>query len=379
MSMHGDDSSIGSGETSAVNEWRLALVGLGNVGMSVVRQLLRRRSAIRSEYGLDLVVTGVADIDGGMADLGGVDLEELARSAEGGSVREYWGRRGALGVPLDRVLEQAKPDVILEATPIDLRRVGGAASRVLGYLARDIHVVLSNKSPLAIAFGDLLEHAELGLRREPRGKHLSLPSIRFSACVGGALPTVNILDRDLAGSQIVRIEGVFNGTSQSILRQMESGTAFEEALADAQARGIVESDPELDLGGIDAACKLVIAANVAFDRRLSLSDVRREGINADTAASNSGGRVAPLARAEVGPSGAVTLRVAPTVLPENHPLVTMHPDAMGVSIYTETGVELFASSTEPGPEPAAEAMVRDVIDIAHLRRPFLVSQVGGMK
>ena len=180
--------------------------------------------------------------------------------------------------------------------------------------------------------------------------------------------------RDLAGCQITRVEAVFNGTTHSILRAMEQGQSYADALLDAQRRGIAEADPSLDVDGWDAACKLVITANAVLGQPTTLADVAVEGIrNVDQAmmrrALTRGQKFVLLCLAErqAEQDGHYQLSVKPTALPMTHPLARLTADEMGVVYYTDVVDRLSAASEEPGTAPAAAAMIRDIIDIVHNR------------
>jgi homoserine dehydrogenase len=106
-----------------------------------------------------------------------------------------------------------------------------------------MHTVLANKGPLVLAYQELAALSDLG-RGTP-------PALRFSGAVGGALPTINVGRRDLAGGRITRLEAVLNSTTQLILELMTQGYSYEAALAEAQQAGIAEPDPALDVQGWD--------------------------------------------------------------------------------------------------------------------------------
>ncbi len=232
--------------------------------------------------------------------------------------------------------------------------------------------MLANKGPLALHYGELAELSDIG---DGWGTHyrpaapgqVMRTRLRFSATVAGALPVVNIGRRDLAGNRVIRFEGVLNGTTHSILRAMERGLSFRDALADAQARGIAEADPTLDVSGYDSACKLVITANAVLGANATLADVEISGITEVTEAEVTecaarGRRLILLCLAREVPSGYV-LSVAPAAVSADHPLARLSADEMGVVYYTEQVNRLSAASLEPGPEPASGAMIRDIIDI----------------
>jgi homoserine dehydrogenase len=241
-----------------------------------------------------------------------------------------------------------------------------------------VHVVLANKGPLALCYAELAGLSDLAsgwgscCRPAEAGPGAGRPRLRFSATVAGALPVVNIGRRDLAGDRITRIEAVLNGTTHSILRAMQRGLTFQDGLADAQARGIAEEDPGLDVSGHDSACKLVITANSVLGMSATLADVEIEGITRITpaevaAAQVRGEQLILLCLASEVPGG-YDLSVRPTPVPADHPLTRLTPDEMGVVYYTEYVDRLFGASLEPGPEPASAAMLRDVIDIVGSER-----------
>ena len=166
---------------------------------------------------------------------------------------------------------------------------------------------------------------------------------------------------------------MLNGTSQSILRAMERGMTYAEALAETQRRGMAETDPTLDVEGWDAANKLVILANAVLSRPTTLDDVAVSGITTLgaeelRAALSRGRRIVQLCLAEQCGDD-YRLSVRPTALPLDHPLARMTGDEMGVVYYTDTGVCLSATSDEPGPEPTASALLRDVLEIFLPRCP----------
>src|SRR5690606_27476676 len=97
-----------------------------------------------------------------------------------------------------------------------------------------------NKGPLVLAFRELHELAA------STGAGLAV-----SATVCGALPVINIGQRDLIAADIQSLRGIFNATTNFILAEMATGRSYADALAEAQRRGIAETDPTLDVEGWD--------------------------------------------------------------------------------------------------------------------------------
>jgi homoserine dehydrogenase len=355
--------------------YRIALVGLGNVGSAVLSILHREQDNLLKRYGVKFCVVGVAEWGGCATDENGLDLGVLLAALQ--AKRPVAGLPG-IGRPDMQGIEllaQLHPDIVLEATPVNLQDGQPGLGIVTAALQQGMHVVLANKGPLALAYAQLAALSDLGLGWGSAYNETAYtaigqkkyPKLRFSACVAGALPTINLGCRDLAGCGILRLEAVFNGTTQYILRAMEEGQSYAAALEDAQRRGIAETDPSLDVDGLDAAAKLVITANAVLGQATQLSDVSVQGIRALSQDSvqqciKNGKRMVLVCLAE-RIDGRYQLSVQPTALPLDHPLARLTPDEMGVVFYTHDVERLSSASSEPGAAPAAAAMLRDMLDI----------------
>lgn len=346
--------------------YKLILAGLGNVGRNFVHLLQSQSELLRQRYGVDFLLVGAADSGGAASDQNGLDLAALLQAKRAGkSVAALPGARsGRSGLDLVRALEA---DVLLEATPVNLQDGQPGLDIVRAALGRGIAAVLANKGPLALAYQELAALSDLGGSGGDRGNPRDWPALRFSACVGGAMPSINIGWRDLAGCRIERVEAVLNGTTQGILRMMETGASYADALAEMQRRGLAETDPTLDVAGWDAANKTVILANAVLGRPTTLANVAVEGITALTdkdllAATARGERIVLLCLAERNGDD-YKLSVRPTALPGEHPLARMGGDEMGIVYYTDIAGRLSVSTRETDPVPTAAAMLRDTIEI----------------
>lgn len=359
---------------------RLVLTGLGNVGSSLLRILQREQNALRQRYGVQLQIVGVAELGGCVMDPQGLSLDTLLEAVESKQMIADLPDIGFPGMQAEQLMDAVEFDFLLEATPVNLEHGQPGLGNVKYALQKGIHAVLANKGPAAIAYTELAAMCDLGAgwgsHYNPEFKPVTdcekIPKLRFSACVAGALPTINLGVRELAGCQIDRIEAVFNGTTQYILRAMEEGQSYDEALADAQRRGIAETDPTLDVDGWDAAAKLVIAANSVLGQTSKLADMQVEGIRTlsiETVqqALAQKQRIVLVCLAE-RVADKYQLSVKPTPLPMDHPLCQLTPDEMAVVFYSQDVERLSVASSEPGPEPAAAAMLRDVLEIIRIEK-----------
>ena len=350
----------------AIKTVRLVVSGLGNVGRNFLMLMDSQAALLRERHGVALTLVGAVDSGGALVDAQGLNPAQLvALKHTKQSVATLPG--GQLGVYGPQVALAADADVLLEATPVNLTDGQPGLATCLTALQRGISVVLANKGPLALAYQQLAELSDMG-DGEDRGNARDWPALRFSACVGGSLPTINIGRRDLAGARVLRVEAVLNGTSQGILRAMEQGTPYAEALAEMQRRGLAETDPTLDVEGWDAANKLTIVANAVLRRPTTLREIAVEGITKLTAEDlraqlELGKRIVLLCLAEQDGND-YRLSVRPTALPTYHPLARMTDDEMGLVYYTDIAGVQTATTMERDPIPTAAAMLRDVIDIA---------------
>jgi homoserine dehydrogenase len=260
------------------------------------------------------------------------------------------------------LIERVRSDAVLEATPVNLATGQPGLDVARTALRSGVPVVLANKGPLALAYPELAGLSDLD--------NPAAPALRFSACVGGAMPTINLGRRVLAGARVLKVEAVLNGTTQFILRGMEAGRSFDDVLAEAQRRGLAETDPSLDVDGWDAAAKLVIVSNAVLRQPATIRDVEVEGIRevspaglAATAARGERVVLLCLAEPDSGGSGRFRLQVRPTPLPLAHPLARMDPEEMGVVYHTDIAGRASATSLERDPVPTAAAMLRDLLEI----------------
>ena len=150
-------------------------------------------------------------------------------------------------------------------------------------------------------------------------------TLAFEASVGGGIPIIGPLVRDLAGNRITGVNAVINGTTNYMLTRMtQEGASYESALSEAQRSGYAEPDPSDDVDGRDAAYKLAILSTLAFRCTIREPDVYREGIRqldaADFAYARELGYVIKLLAASRLHEGAVQARVHPAFLHEQHPL-----------------------------------------------------------
>jgi homoserine dehydrogenase len=314
---------------------RIGMLGCGTVGSAVVRTLDEHAGDIARRAGVRLAITRVAVRD--LDQERGVPLPREAFTTDGVSI-----------------VDDPDVDVVLEL----LGGLEPARALALRALAGGKPVVSGNKELLASA-GAELEDAAM-----TNGVDLA-----YEAAVAGGIPLIRPLRESLAGDRITRMLGIVNGTTNYILTQMsERGWGFDEALAEAQRLGYAEADPTADVEGIDAAAKCAILASIAFDARVTVDDVFREGITHVTAADIAdadrlGYVIKLLAIAELD-DGAISVRVHPAMVPTAHPLANVRDAYNAVFIEAEKAGRLMFYGRGAGGEPTATSVIGDLIGVA---------------
>ncbi len=229
-------------------------------------------------------------------------------------------------------------------------------------------VVTSNKELVATKGRELLQIA-----KEKNVNYL------FEASVGGGIPIIRPITQCLAANEIDEIYGILNGTTNYILTQMiESGVSFDDALADAQAKGYAERNPAADVEGHDACRKICILSDLCYGRQIDPEGVSTEGITGVSLsdvenAHGAGFRIKLLGRALRRPDGRIHAYVAPHLLPESSLLSNVSGVMNGIVVHGNAIGEAMFYGAGAGKRPTASAVTADVIDAAkHLKaRKFL--------
>ncbi|MHB8470511.1 MAG: homoserine dehydrogenase [Gaiellaceae bacterium] len=217
-------------------------------------------------------------------------------------------------------------------------------------------VVSANKQLIAREGADLFATAsEAGVQ------------LRFEASVCAAIPVVKVLRESLIATNVHRVLGIVNGTTNFVLSQMERGGSYAEALAEAQTLGYAEADPTDDVSGADAAAKMAILATVAFGSRVVLDDVERRGITevepVHVAAAAELGMVVRLVGIASLVGGAVDVRVQPALVERSHPLAAVDGALNAVMLQGDAIREITLEGPGAGGTETASAVVADLVSV----------------
>ena len=313
----------------------VAVVGFGTIGTGVVRLLLSDADRLARATGCRLELRHVVDVD-------------LARR------RTVEVPAGVLTDDLERVLGDA-------ATQVAVETIGGTTvavevmKRLLG-AGKD--VVTANKAALAERGDEILEAARAAGR-----------TVSFEASCAAGIPVIRAIRDGLVANRLTGLTGILNGTCNYILTQMSStGARYEDALAEAQAKGYAEPDPALDVSGHDAQHKLAILGGLAFGADVRLEDVYVEGIAgidpSDITYGAQLGYTVKLLAIGRAAEGRLSLRVHPTFVHGDSPLATVSGVNNAVLVTGHAVGDTFYVGPGAGEMPTASSVVADIIDAA---------------
>lgn len=323
---------------------RIGMIGCGVVGTGVFRVLAEHGELIETRLGAPLEIVRVA-------------VRDPSR------VRGELVPREKLTTDVDAILENPEIDVVVELV--------GGVERPFEWLKKAMergkHVVTANKAVMAVRGEELIAIAEA------RGVDLI-----YEGAVAGGVPILRVIREAFASDKIVELRGIVNGTSNYILTRMsEAKLSFQEALAEAQAKGYAEADPSLDVNGGDACHKLTLLARLAFGAKIRPEDIPTEGIDIVDArdmelARRFGYVVKPLAVASIR-TGALDARVHPALVPARSDLAAIHGATNAVHVEGALVGPTMFSGAGAGAEPTAVSVVADIIDVA---RNILADSAG---
>ena len=337
-------------------EWKIAIIGFGNVGQGFLSLLCEKEALLAREYGLEFKVVAISDpIKGSLFNERGLSLDRvLSLVKEKGSLNDY--RDAEKGWDSIKTIEDSNCNIVVEATPTNLKTAEPGKSHILKALNLGKHVITTNKGPIALFYHELAEVA----RRNSA-------SLRFEGTVLSGTPAINLSLETLAGSEVSEIRGIVNGTTNFILTEMALGKSYEDALKEAQRLGYAETDPTADVEGWDAVAKVMILGNVVMGGNLKVEDVEREGITGisqeNIKSANAEGKVIKLI-AQVNREGSLVKgKVSPERVDEGDFLAQVKGAINALTFKTDTLGEITVVGPGAGRRETGFSLLNDFIHV----------------
>lgn len=314
----------------------IGLAGFGTVGAGVYKNLQRNGALLEQRIGTSFEVKKIA-------------VRDLSKPRD---------------VVAPASLFTSNPDEILADPSIKIVvELMGGIEVPLAFVKKAIAagkiVVTGNKALLAEHGQEIFE-----LALEKR-----VP-VFYEAAVAGGIPIIKSVREAFVGNRFEAIHGILNGTSNYILTRMTGeGLDFAPVLAEAQKLGYAEADPALDINGWDAAHKAIILASLAYGFWIDPKDVLVEGIEKVTAADirfaeELGYRIKLIASIKADESGAIEVRVVPTLIPKSHVLASVNGVFNAVDVKGDIVGEALFYGRGAGQDPTSSSVLGDLAEAA---------------
>lgn len=310
----------------------VAILGLGVVGGGTCKILIERRAQIKEEYGVDIEIVAVLDkIEQRVTDLG-LNLNILAASME-------------------EIAVNSKVDIVVEC----MGGVEPAKTFLMMACKAGKSIVTSNKEMFSKSWPEL----EAVAAKTGAGLY-------YEATTGGGMPIIRLMTQAMQANNILELKAIINGTTNYILSRMtEEGADYNDVLRDAQSLGYAEANPVADVEGYDSGYKLSILASLAFNKRVPVELVYREGITKITAADITIGKqmglIIKLLAIAKQKNGKIEVRVHPVFLPKTHPLASVNGAFNAVFIVGDAVGDIMIYGQGAGAMPTGSAIVSDIV------------------
>lgn len=340
---------------------KLAFIGFGVVGQGLAQILHEKKSRLAQAYSFEAQIVAISDLmKGSLYHPDGLDIPTLLKTVEEtGRLDAYPRSRGLVrGLDSLQTIRQTNADTIVEVSYTDLRSGQPAIDHCRAAFSAGKHLITTNKGPVALAYHELSALA----RRQ--GVYFGIEGTVMSGT-----PTMRLGLDALRGCEVYEVRGIFNGTTNYILTQMEDGKSYSEALEEAQALGYAEANPTNDVEGHDTMGKVVILANTLMGASLTPSEVSCQGITSLTLEdiraarqANQHWKLIGMVRRE---AERVVASVQPICLPASDPLAAVRGATNAITFKTD----LLGAVTLVGPGAGREATGFALLaDLMNIRR-----------
>lgn len=340
-------------------KWKIAIIGFGNVSQGLVKILSKKKKALQERYNFYYDLVAISDpVKGSVYNENGLNTEKIIELLDKtNSIKDY--SDGEKKLDSVSTIKDTVANLIVETTPTNVDTGEPGLTHMKTALSNGKYVVTTNKGPIAIAYPTLKK-----LAKENN------VDIRFEGTVLSGTPSINLALEALAGCDIIKIQGIVNGTTNFILTKMETGQDYAKALKEAQDLGYAEANPSADVDGWDAAVKTVIMANVIMGGNITIKNVERKGITEikvdEVREALSNGKRMKLI-AEVSKEGErIKASVSPKQIPVSHPLANVMGAINAITLTTDHLGDVTIIGPGAGRVETGQALLTDILALNRL-------------
>ncbi|PKO13131.1 MAG: homoserine dehydrogenase [Chloroflexi bacterium HGW-Chloroflexi-10] len=335
----------------------IALMGFGNVGKAFAKLLLRKQAILKSDFDLEIIVTGIATGSHGSAiNSAGVNLNRALELIESGYPLTTLCENGQ-NFNGEAFINACSAEFLVESTPLNPFDGQPALSYLKSALNRGKHIVSANKGPVVFGYN------ELSVLAEKRNK-----AYFFESAVMDGAPIFSLFREALPAVEIRAFSGILNSCTNYLLDLMANGYSFDDAVLKGQQIGITETDPSADIDGWDASIKVAALSTVLFGIPITPQQVDRTGIRDITAemikdATENGEKWKLACSAQRQGNHLLSAVVKPQRVNAQSALYNINGTSSYVVFETDVLPGLGIVETDPGPETTAYGMFADILNI----------------
>ncbi len=226
--------------TKSIN---LFLLGVGQIGKTLLQQILEQKEFLAKNQQLEIKVIALANTKKMLFETPGIAInnfdKKLAESGEKTEIEKFVKKMAYLNLP--------------NSVFVDCSASADVAKVYESVLKESISIVTPNKKANS---SDYKTYKQL----QESAKKANVKFL-YETTVGAGLPIIGTLnDLSSSGDKVIKIEAVLSGTLSYIFNNFNGNKKFSEIVEEARAKGYTEPDPRDDLNGIDVSRKILILA-----------------------------------------------------------------------------------------------------------------------
>lgn len=228
---------------SKLKKVHLFLIGVGNVGKTLVSQIQEQYEYLKKEHKLEIIIVAMANSRKMLFDQNSINLnnweEKLTEEAD--------------IMDRARFIEQMQQMNLRNSVFVDNTANETIAGLYHQVLDKSISVVASNKIAASSGYVNYLNLNMLSKQKNVK--------FLYETNVGAGLPILKTInDMIKSGDKIFKIQAVLSGSLNFIFNNFTKGKSFSAIVEQAMEEGYTEPDPRIDLSGKDVARKILILA-----------------------------------------------------------------------------------------------------------------------
>ena len=316
------------------NKINIGIVGFGVVGSHSAKVLTENKEYFLNKTGLEIEIKKICDTDWNKK-------------------RIWMPSEKQITTDFNEIINASDIDIVVEL----IGKENPAEQIIKNSLKNKKSVVTANKFLLSTKLFEILQ-----LSNENKSY------LGFEASVAGAIPIIKSIKEGFLSNNITRITAILNGTTNFILSSMtKNKIEFDQTLKNAQNLGYAESNPSLDISGMDTAQKLAILSTFAFHKNIIPDDFVTKGIEKigqlDIEYAKQLGYKIKLLAFAVKENETIELSVQPALISENHPLSSIEDVYNGIYLEGDLFGKALFYGEGAGGYAAGSAIISDILDI----------------